>query len=87
MLRNIHSQGCLAHAWPGRDDNHLGGMKAGCHTVKFNESGRESGDRSSAFVELLNFINGFHDELFCRPHVDLRVVAGDRENLLFNGVQ
>ena len=42
---------------------------------------------TAVFVKLLNLLNGVHDELLCRPHVDLRVVAGDRENLLFNGVQ
>ena len=62
-------------------------MKAGCHTVKFHESGREPGDRSTVFVKLLNLLNGVHDELLCRPQVDLDVVVGERENLLFNAVQ
>ena len=64
-----------------------GGMKAGCHTVKFHESGREPGDRSTVFVKLLNFLNGIHDKLLCRPQVDLDVVVCERENLLFNAVQ
>ena len=87
MLGNVHREGCLAHAWTGGDDYHLGGgaIRPSSGQARRIRLANPLLNRDS--IQFLDLIDSLHDQFFGWNNLRIDLFSGDRKNLSLSFIQ